>query len=721
MKKFHIYSIILLCINFQGCAQNMKDKNQDSLNIPDAVKPNRLANASSPYLQGHSDNPVDWYEWGPEALEKAKKENKPLIISIGYAACHWCHVMERETFMDSSVAKLMNDDFVSIKIDREERPDIDQVYMNAVQIISGRGGWPLNAFALPDGKPFFAGTYYPTAQWKDILQQVSQTFKQQPEKLISAANSLTEGIRQQDIINTPVTGKVTYSKENYVDLWKAWKPMIDTRKGGFTRAPKFPLPVGWDFLLQYGTLTENEKALEAVDKTLISMARGGIYDQLGGGFARYSVDANWFAPHFEKMLYDNAQLVSLYSKAYKINKDKEYEEVVKETLAFVKRELTDKNGGFYSSLNADSEGEEGKFYVWTLEEIETHLTAEEAELFIDFYGVNKNGNWEKNKNILFREYTKSEFVQANDYTYSDFLNVLESAENKLMAVRDERIRPSTDDKILTSWNALMITAYLNAYTAFGDEAYLENAEKGFSFIENNMMRENGGLYRNFKDGKGSIDGFLDDYAFLASAYIKMYETRLEKKWLMKAKHLVDYAREHFLNEESHLFYYTSNNSEALIARKMELSDNVIPASNSEMAIVLYKLGNYFEEENYLNQSEKMLAQVKDQLKEGGPYYANWAKLMGMMVNSPFEIAIMGENAIKLNLELQKNYIPISIFMGGKKEDLPLLELKLVEGDTYIYVCRNKTCKRPVQDSAEALKQIQEYLGLGTTETIWKTN
>ncbi|NDP28494.1 MAG: thioredoxin domain-containing protein [Flavobacterium sp.] len=708
MKLKTICYLIVLGISLSGCAQDKK-----SVKIikgkTEKENQNRLANASSPYLQEHADNPVDWYEWGKEALEKAKKENKPIIISIGYAACHWCHVMEEETFMDTSVAKIMNQNFVSIKVDREERPDIDQIYMNAANLISGRGGWPLNAFALPNGKPFFAATYFPTEQWKDILNQIANTYEEDPERLVEAANSITEGVKQQDIIDGPLKNEVLFTEEDYVGLWKNWEKVIDQEKGGFRRAPKFPLPVGWDFLLQYSSLTGNEDALEAVKTTLSKMARGGIYDQLGGGFSRYSVDEDWFAPHFEKMLYDNAQLVSLYSNAYKITNDEEYEEVIRETLQFIERELSAENGGFYSSLNADSEGEEGKFYVWEENELEKHLTPEEAEVFAEFYGVKSKGNWEDNKNILYREHKEPVFAQLNDYNYSEFQKNLKSSEEKMMAVRNKRIRPSTDDKILTSWNSLMVIGYLDAYTALGEEAYKTKASEALSFIENNLMQNNGGLYRNYKDGKPSIKAFLDDYAFLASAYIKMYEVTLNKKWLMKSKNLVDYTLENFLNKDSGMFYYTSETDKKLIARKMEIADNVIPASNSEMATVLYKLGNYFQEQTFLDHSQKMLAQVKERSLEGGAYYANWTKLMGMMVYSPFEIAVMGNDAVDLNLELQKNYIPISLFMGGEKENLPLLEAKLVEEETYIYVCKNRTCKLPVKQVNMAIQQISDFL------------
>lgn len=720
MKSVYILSFLILSFSLSGCAQKKKNNDNQEISTKENKDLNRLANASSPYLQEHADNPVDWYEWGPEALEKAKKENKLLIISIGYAACHWCHVMERESFMDPDVAKIMNENFVAIKIDREERPDIDQVYMNAAQLINGSGGWPLNAFALPNGKPFFAGTYFPTDKWKNILNQISELYKNEPKKIIDNANSLTEGIKQQDVIEVASKSDHSFSKETYEGLWKNWKGIVDIKKGGFNRAPKFPLPVGWEFLLQHHYLTENEDALKAVNSTLQNMARGGVYDQLGGGFSRYSVDTEWFAPHFEKMLYDNAQLASLYSKAYKVTGNKEYENVVRETLQFVERELSDENGGFYSSLNADSEGEEGKFYVWTSEEIEKIVNTEEANLLKDFYGIKETGNWEKGTNILFRKYSEEEYAAQKDLKLTDFSRKLNAAEDKLMTERKKRIRPSTDDKILTSWNALMITAYLDAYTAFGEEKYRKKALEAISFLEKNMLKKDNSLWRNYKDDKAAIEAFLDDYALLANAYIKLYEVDLEKKWLDKALDLAQYALDNFRDEKSGMFYYTSEESEQLIARKMELSDNVIPASNSVMAEVLYKLGHYYAKEDLLQSSRSMLGQMKDKIAQGGPYYANWAMLMGTMAYQPFEIAIMGEDAAEMNMQLQKHYQPISLFMGGKKEDLPLLEMKLVENNTYIYVCRNKTCKLPVQETAKAIEQIKDHLNpKGRSKSIWE--
>ncbi len=431
IRKNLFTGLLLQFVILSGCAQNNKTNEP-----PQRTELNQLAKAKSPYLRQHADNPVNWHEWGPEALKKATEENKPLIISIGYAACHWCHVMEHESFMDSSVAKLMNENFIPIKIDREERPDIDQIYMNAVQLLTGRGGWPLNAFALPDGRPFYAGTYYPKDQWKQVLKQMADVYQTQHEKVVQQANQLTQGIKGQEVITVPGDSTMEFSKATYTGIFENWQSMIDYNKGGYSRAPKFPLPVGWELLMQYHYLTGNETALQAVKITLDEMAKGGIYDQVGGGFARYSTDAKWFAPHFEKMLYDNGQLVSLYAHAYKLTKDETYAEVIRETLNFIEREMTDSNGGFYSSLNADSEGEEGKFYVWTQDEIDQILDKETAKLISDYYQVKKSGNWEHDKNILYRKESKKEFAKNNKLTAEQWDKILSKSNDKLLKARE---------------------------------------------------------------------------------------------------------------------------------------------------------------------------------------------------------------------------------------------------------------------------------------------
>ncbi|MEA1784750.1 thioredoxin domain-containing protein [Arenibacter sp. GZD96] len=698
-KTLFICSIFQILF-FYGCAQ---EKNTMEKGKPTAK--NRLAKAKSPYLQQHADNPVDWYEWGEEALEKAKKENKPLLISIGYAACHWCHVMERESFMDSTIAQLMNTHFVPIKIDREERPDIDQIYMNAVQLLTGSGGWPLNAFALPDGQPFFAGTYFPVDQWKKVLEEIHKVYTEKQDKVEAQAAQLTKGIKEQEVISLPAQSDAKFTKNTYRAIFSKMSKTIDYKKGGYQRSPKFPMPVGWEFLLQYHYLLNEAKALDAVNVTLTAMANGGIYDQIGGGFSRYSVDEVWFAPHFEKMLYDNGQLVSLYAHAYKVTGDETYAQVIRETLAFIEREMTSAEGGFYASLNADSEGVEGKFYVWTNAEIDALLPSKTAAFFKTYYNITPNGNWENNQNILHKKMTMSQFATEHNLTVSQWEQMLNEGKTILLKARDKRVRPSTDDKVLTSWNALMLKGYVDAYLALGDTAYLNAALKNAQFIAQNMIREEGRLWRNYKDGEAGIEAFLDDYALLADAYILLYQATLDVQWLQLARTVSEYAIAHFREPENGLFYYTSDVSEALAVRKMELADNVIPASNSVMAQVLYRLGEYFYHQPYIDMATAMLNQVqKDMVNQGG-YYANWGLLMGLMAHTANEVAVMGNDALPVALELQKKYLPTSLFMGGSEENLPLLEYKLAPEETMIYVCQNKICKLPVREVSKALQQL----------------
>lgn len=668
---------------------------------------NRLKSASSPYLQQHAKNPVNWYEWGPEALEKAKKEDKPLIISIGYSACHWCHVMEAESFMDEEVAAYMNKHFVSIKVDREERPDIDQIYIEASQLMNGNAGWPLNAFALPNGKPFWVGVYFPKDNWLSVLEQLHQAYVDENEKVKKQADILTEGVQEERLVNLETTTESDFSKNDYLELWSSWKDKIDFEKGGFVSNQKFPMSKGWEFLLQYQSLSNNIEVLSAVKTTLKSMAYGGIYDQIGGGFSRYATDQNWFAPHFEKMLYDNAQLVSLYAQAYRQTKDPLYETVIKETLNFIRRELTSKEGGFYSALNADSEGEEGKFYVWTAEEIEEVLDQEQAEFFKAYYNVIPVGNWEDGKNILYRSRTDEEFGELIEMKPSMVEFKIHALKKKMLKHRGKRVRPSRDDKMLTSWNALMIKGFVEAYRSLQEDWYLQAALTNADFLLKNIKNEDGGLYRNFKDEKASISGFLEDFAYLAEAFVKLYQVTFEIKWLKEAKTLADYALKHFLDEKSGMFYYTSNKSEELVARKMEFMDSELPSSNGVIAKVLFELGMYFNHDKYLEQSKRMLMKIKPLLGKGAPYFGKWAQLLGMMTFPTYEIAIMGEEAREKAMEMQMDYFPNALFMGGVEENLDLLKSKLIAGKTMIYVCQNKTCQQPVEEVSEALKQLEK--------------
>jgi len=645
-----------------------------------------------------------WYPWGKEALDKARKENKLIIISIGYAACHWCHVMEHESFEDEEVARYMNDHFVAVKVDREERPDIDQVYMNAVQLIAGSGGWPLNCIALPDGRPVYGGTYFPKAQWTSMLTQVLNFVKQNPDKAQQQAKALTQGVQSSEMVYLN-SEKTEFTINDLDRIFAAWKTDIDYTNGGNKGAPKFPLSVGYQFLLHYHHLTQNADALKAVTITLNKMADGGIYDQIGGGFARYSTDEYWKVPHFEKMLYDNAQIVSLYSAAYQKIKDPRYKIIVSETLDFIQRELTSKEGGFYSSFDADSEGEEGKFYVWTKDELKKVL-GNKADLIIDYYSVTEEGNWEDGRNILFKSASDKEIAGTYNITENELAKRILEAKKVLLKERSGRIRPGLDDKILTSWNALMLKAYADAYRVFDNKKYLDIALDNAEFITTKMKTSDDKLNRNYKNGKASINAFLDDYAFTVSAFISLYQATFDEKWLQDARQLTNYCVAHFYDEDSGMFYYTSDIDPALIARKMEVSDNVIPASNSEMAKNLFVLGRYFYNDEYIRKSKRMLNNVKQSALTRGAYYSNWDILMAWFAKGPHEVAIVGKECEAKRKGFDNHYLPNVILSGGKNEGtLSLLEDKLIEGQTTIYVCRDKVCKYPVTEVKEALDQI----------------
>jgi len=724
-KTFHL-NYLLLILLFIGEAQpaiyamnNSIAKTKEKKMISQYKYTNRLINENSPYLLLHAHNPVNWYPWGQEALEKAKKEKKLLIISIGYAACHWCHVMEEESFSDREVAGVMNEDFISIKVDREERPDIDQVYMDAAHLLTGRGGWPLNAIALPDGKPVFAGTYFPKERWILVLKKINELYRTDPQQVIQQANQLTQGIQTANA-TTFNSSPPDFQAQFPDQIFDNWKRVIDFQLGGQKHAPKFPLPIGSRFLLNYYYMKELDspgspranEALSAVKVTLDRMAMGGIYDQAGGGFARYSTDEYWKVPHFEKMLYDNGQLVSLYSYAYQLTQNPLYKSVVNDTLKFIERELTSpeapKGGrGFYSSLDADSEGEEGKYYTWTKKEIE-NILGKEATLIIDYYNITDNGNWEEGRNILYRTEFDQIFAKEKGISLEQLHEKISKTKQLLLSERQKRIPPALDDKILTAWNALMLTGYVDAYRVFDDETYLERALKNGEFIINNMMEENGRLNRSYKDGEVTVNAFLDDYAFSIQAFISLYQATFSEKWLQKAETLLKYTLDHFYDPAKAMFYYTSDRDSGLIARKIEIPDNVIPSSNSQMALNLYLLGEYFYNEDYIDRSKGMLNNIKDGMIENGPYYANWAILSLYFIHPPVEVAIVGDRWPAHRKELDRHFLPNVILMGGNgKSHLPLLQGKSIVGQTTLFVCKDKVCQHPVTEVAKALKQIKD--------------
>ncbi len=667
-------------------------------------EPNSLIHASSPYLLQHAYNPVQWYEWNETSLKKAKDEKKLLIVSVGYSACHWCHVMEHESFENQEVADVMNKHFVCIKVDREERPDLDQIYMLAVQLMNGNGGWPLNAICLPDQRPIYGGTYFRKADWINILLNLSKLWATEPDKATKYAERLTEGLQQAELIHTS-SEEVIFTEEHLTEIVTPWKRSFDLLQGGYNRAPKFPLPNNWLFLLRYSFLKADEATMLAVTNTLEAMAMGGIYDHIGGGFARYSVDDKWHVPHFEKMLYDNAQLVSLYAEAYQCLKHEPFAQVIRETVAWVDREMTAQNGLFYSALDADSEGVEGKFYIWDKNEFEQVL-GDDATLLAEYYNVTDSGNWEEeHSNVLRRTLLDEDLIAKYNLTQERFQAVVADANAKLLVVRDKRIKPGLDDKCLTAWNAMMIKALAEASAILGEVVYYEKAKKAANFILKNLIDEQGCLYRNYKNEKASISGFLDDYALLIEALIALYQVDFNEAWLNEAKELTNYVLDNFVDQNNSMFFYTSNNSEALIARKHEVMDNVISSSNSVMAQNLQILGLFFDDENYRDRAALMLKSVLPSIKAYGSAYANWCAQLLKEVCGINEIAIAGLDFKIVKSEFDQHYIPNKITLAGTKSTIPLLKDKQSE-QTKIYICRNKTCQLPVQSVDEALIHIK---------------
>ncbi len=671
---------------------------------------NDLINESSPYLLQHAHNPVNWFAWDDDALTLAKKQNKLIIISVGYAACHWCHVMEHESFEDEEVAQAMNKDYISIKVDREERPDIDQIYMNAVQLMTGSGGWPMNVIALPDGRPVWGGTYFKKEQWISALKQISKLYQANPEKLQEYADQLERGIKNMDVVNFN-SEEPNFSTKFISEIIHNWSRQFDHTKGGMSRAPKFMMPNNYHFLMRFAHQTKDKKLQEYVNLTLTQMAYGGVFDQIGGGFSRYSVDDKWHVPHFEKMLYDNGQLVSLYADAYLITKNELYKETIVETLKFVERELTGNEGNFYSSLDADSNNNEGKleegaYYVWQKEDLKLILK-DDYELFSDYYNVNAYGFWEHNNYVLIRKDDDASILKKYHLTLKDLLIKKESWRKILLEERNKRQRPRLDDKTLTSWNVLMLKGYIDAYRVLGDTVYLDIAIKNAEFILSKQLREDGGLNHNYKNGKSSINGFLEDYAATIDAFMALYEQTLNTKWLFSARDLTNYTFDHFFDDQSKLFFFTSNEDADLVSRSIEYRDNVIPASNSIMAKNLFKLSHYLDNEHFYRTAKIMLNNVKPEIHEYASGYSNWLDLMLNYTEPFYEVAIIGNQAFNKISELNEHYMPNKITVGSiKTESLPLLENRYVKDKTLIYVCVNKTCKLPVSTIEEALTQLK---------------
>lgn len=665
---------------------------------------NSLIDESSPYLLQHAHNPVNWYAWKPEALAKAKAEDKLILVSIGYSACHWCHVMEHESFESEEVAAIMNAHFINIKIDREERPDIDMVYMTAVQLMTGQGGWPLNCFVLPDGRPIYGGTYFPKTQWINVLQNLVHVYQHDKPKVLEYAEKLTQGIGQSERVIDTVS-EPDFSMELLQRSVDKWKQRLDNAEGGPNRAPKFPLPNNYLFLLRYAHQAHDSELMKHVQLTLEKMAKGGIYDALGGGFARYSTDLYWKVPHFEKMLYDNAQLVSLYSEAYRQSGNTLYHEIVQQTLSFVERELMSPEYAFYSALDADSEGEEGKFYVWQTEELEA-LLKDDYALFAEYYNINDIGYWEHDNYILMRCDNESALAVKHHLSFGELKSKIAACKATLLAARGKRVRPGLDDKSLTSWNALMCKGYADAYLSFGTEAYKNMALRNAQFIREKLLEKDHSLLHSYKNGKATVEGFLEDYAFVIDAFISVYVISQDEAWLYTSRDLAQYALSHFFDDKEGLFYFTDSKSEPLIMRKKELSDNVIPASNSQMALNLFRLDHYFPGQSYGDKARRMLHLQEKELEHYGAGYSNWCLLMLHLACPFYEVAVVGKSVDEKLLALHKHYFPNMIFaLSETASGLPLLQNRHKEGETLIYVCRNNACQLPVNNVPDAIKQM----------------
>ncbi len=669
---------------------------------------NRLLHSQSPYLLQHAHNPVDWFPWGPEALRKAELENKPIIVSIGYSACHWCHVMERESFEDEVTADLMNDHFVCIKIDREERPDIDNIYMDAVQNMGLQGGWPLNVFLMPNQKPFYGGTYFKNDQWKALLANISDAFAKHEDQLAESAEGFGHSLKRKETEKYGITaGNQELDPDELAEVIAKLTAQFDKEWGGMNRKPKFPMPAIWHFLLDYALLSKNRGLLDKVLFTLKKIGMGGIYDQLRGGFARYSVDGEWFAPHFEKMLYDNGQLLELYAKAWQVSKDPFFQEKVTETIAWLEAEMLQEEGGFHSAQDADSEGVEGKFYVWSYSDLKK-IMPEEFPWLSKLYNLRPGGNWEEGVNILFQTRPYAEVAAEFGMTESEFLEKLNAVKSSLLEIRNKRIYPGKDDKILSGWNGLMSAGLIQAFYATGNENTLNLAIRNLEFIREKMMID-GVLYRSYKNGNAYTPGFLEDYSSIIRASLMAFEATGNSEWLGFSKQLTDFCMEQFYDESDGFFFFNNPKAEKLIANKKELFDNVIPASNSIMARNLHRLSLFTYEEKYGAIASKMLGGMKNLILKDPGFLCNWANLFLEMLLPTAEVAIVVKDAEAKAREFQHAYFPnlILAFSDSPTEIASILQGKTPdsEGNALIYVCFDHSCQKPVINLKEAVAQL----------------
>jgi len=671
---------------------------------------NRLVRETSPYLLQHAYNPVDWFAWGEEAFEKAKREDKPIFISIGYSACHWCHVMEHESFENADTARLMNGNFVNIKIDLEERPDIDQIYMRFVQMTTGHGGYPLNVFLTPDKLPFFGGTYFPPVpryqmpSFPEILTSIAEAFRERRDDLLQSANEVLDEIQRVGAVEAAETD---LSKDQLDSAFQSFVKNFDAVNGGFGGAPKFPPPMSLEFLLRYYQRTKNKNALQIVEKTCQKMASGGIYDQLGGGFHRYTVDAIWLVPHFEKMLYDNAQLARIYLHLYQATKNEFYKNVAVETLEYIKREMLDPKDGFYTAQDADSEGVEGKFFVWTPEEVSGILGEADAQIFNFYFDVSEHGNFEE-KNILNVKNSIAETAEAFGTSEEELKEIIKRGREKLFAKREKRVKPFRDEKVITAWNGLMLATFAEASAVLDRTDYLEIARENADFILENLTKD-GFLLRTSKDGQAKLNAYLEDYANFADGLTELYQVSGETKYLKEAGRLANLMITEFWDEDSDGFFFTANNHEKLPVRSKDFYDNATPSGNSVAADLLLKLSHLLGEKKYEQFAVRILRLVTPQIRRYPQAFGRILSALEFHLNPVKEIVIIGKKGNELEREIWNEYMPSKIVVLANNaeesaEFVPLLqERKMIAENPTAFVCENFTCQTPVI-TVEELKQ-----------------
>jgi len=700
---YKLIPFIVFLLLFGACKNSNKNGDGDTAVNEEFEFTNDLIDETSPYLLQHAHNPVNWKPWSDRAFKKASDENKLVILSVGYSTCHWCHVMEEESFEDVEVAKLMNNKYISIKVDREERPDLDMVYQTALQLVNGTGGWPMNAIIMPDGSPVFLGTYHEKEDWKNILVKFSTEYEKNPEKIKEYATMLANGVQEvyeqpaQKMSNTISLDKI----ENGISEWaKLW----DTEWGGNLGEQKFILPTNLTMLLEYAVLQQNSDARKHVMNTLEKVINGGIYDHVDGGFFRYSTDNAWKAPHFEKMLYDNAQMVNLLSKAYKLTGNKDYKVKIEETSKFLRTEMRNENGGYFSAMDADTNGEEGVYYIWTKEELQVLLQAD-FDLFSKYYSIHDEEVWEDGNFVLNNIISKSDFIKESSLSKEELEGKIKNWKSVLYQARQEREKPNKDYKILTSWNALLIEGYAEAYKAFNNKVYLTEAIAIFNYLKDNNYK-NGNLVHSYTKDSKQKEVFLEDYAFLAKSAFSLFEITLDTAYLDFSKELLRAAEEKY-KSDSALYYY--NVSSDLVPSIINTSDGVVPSANAIMAQNFLCIAHLEYDTEYLKKAESMGALVTTDFENHAVSYGAWGKLLLQQAYPFYEVVIVGKDASKLMTEMNKSYIANSILVGSTvKSDLALFKDRYVEDGTFIYVCQDNTCKLPVNTVEDGFQQIISF-------------